>query len=121
MSNRSLLSLMLLVAPFAWGGLLLFTYFVPAGSFLASIAVLLMLTVALVSTLSPLAYLIGSRALSLRVYHATMRHAIRQGVLLSLVIVLNAILHALQSWSALTAVLILGAAVILEVLSLARK
>src|SRR5690242_5688726 len=121
MSNRSSLSLLLLIAPLAWGALLLFTYFVPPTSLVASTIFILVLAVALTSTLSPLAYVIGSRVLSLRLYRATMRHAIRQGALLSLVIVLNAILHALQSWNIFTAVVILGAAVVLEILSLARK
>ncbi len=121
MSNRSSLLLLLLIAPFAWSGLLLFTYFVPPTSLLAFSTFFLALMVALTSTFSPLAYVIGSRALSLRIYRKTMRHAIRQGALLSLVIVLNLILRALQSWSIFTAIVIVGAAVVLEVLSLARK
>jgi hypothetical protein len=121
MSNRSSLLLLLLIAPLSWGGLLLFSYFVPPASFLSFATFFLVLTVALTSTFSPIAYVIGSRVLSLRLYRTTMRYAIRQGALLSLVIVLNLIMRSLQSWNVFTAIVILGAAVVLEVLSLARK
>lgn len=121
MSKRSSLFLLLLITPFAWSGLLLFTYLVPPTSLLASITVMLALMVALTSTLSPLAYVIGRYVLSLRIYRKTVHHAIRQGALLSLVIVLNGVLHALKSWNIFTAVVILCAAVVLEVLSLGRK
>lgn len=120
MTNRTALYTLLLLAPLAWGGLLLFTYFVPPG--LASFVVLfVLLGVALTSTFSPLAYFVTLRFLSSRLYRVTVRHALRQGALLSLCIILNLILRALHSWNIFTAVVIFVAAVVVEVLSLARK
>jgi hypothetical protein len=121
MTNRAALYTLLVLAPLAWGGLLLFTRFVPPHTLLAFVAFFMLLTVALISTFSPLAYLISLRFLASRLYRATIRHALRQGALLSLCIVLNLILRALHSWSIFTAVVIFVAAIVIEVLSLARK
>src|SRR5438874_1064869 len=121
MTNRIALSILLLLAPFVWGGLLLFTYFIPPSTVLSFIAFFVLLTVALISTLSPLAYFIGLRFLSSRLYRATVRHALRQGALLSLCIILNLILLSLHSWNIFTAIVIFVATVVIEVVSLARK
>ncbi len=120
-TNRAALYTLLVLAPLAWGGLLLFTRFVPPHTLLAFVAFFMLLTVALISTFSPLAYLISLRFLASRLYRATVRHALRQGALFSLCIVLNLILRALHSWSIFTAVVIFVAAIVIEVLSLARK
>jgi hypothetical protein len=120
-SNRAALSILLLLALPVWAGVLLFTYFVPPRSFLAFMAFFILLAVALICTLAPLAYLFSLLFLSSRLYRATMRHALRQGTLLSLCIVLNLILRALHSWSLFMALVIVAAAVIVEVLSLAKK
>ena len=120
MSNRSSLYTLLLIAPLAWGGLLLFTRLVAPSTALAFFVFFLILGVALTSVFAPLAYFIGLSFFSAR-YHATIRHAIRQGALLTLVIILNLILRALHSWSIFMAVVTLVAAVIIEILSLARK
>lgn len=88
---------------------------------LAFVALFVLLGVALTSTFSPLAYFVTLRFLSSRLYRATVRHALRQGALLSLCIVLNLVLRALHSWNIFTAVVIFVAAVVVEVLSLARK
>lgn len=121
MTNRTALYTLLLLAPLAWGGLLLFTYFVPPYTLLAFVALFVLLGVALTSTFSPLAYFVTLRFLSSRLYRVTVRHALRQGALLSLCIILNLILRALHSWNIFTAVVIFVAAVVVEVLSLARK
>lgn len=121
MSKRMVLYLMLLLAPFLWGGLLLFTRFVPPHTLLAFIFFFLLLGTALTCIFSPLAYFIGLRFLSSRLYRATVRHAVRQGILLSLCIVLNLILRALHSWNIFTALLTVGAVLVIEILSLARK
>ena len=117
------LSLYVLLPPalLAWGGLLLFTRYMAPTSLSAFIIFFLLLEIALVSTFSPLAYFIGLRLFPRRLYEATKGHALRQGLLLSLVIVLNLLLRALHSWNIFTAIIILAVAVVLEVLSLARK
>ncbi|SRR5579885_1369596 len=121
MSNRASLYRLLPIVPLAWGGLLLFTRFVSPSTPVAFIAFFIILSVALTSTLALLIYGISSLLLASRRYYPTVRQAIRQGALLSLVIVLNLIIRALHSWSLFMALTILGAAVIVEVLSLAKK
>ena len=121
LTNRNALYLLIVLAPFAWGGLLLFTRYVPPHIPLAYAAFFLLLGIALTSTFSPLAYLIALRFLSSRLYRATVRHALRQGALLSLCIILNLLLRSLHSWNIFTAILIFGAAIVIEVVSLARK
>jgi hypothetical protein len=121
MSNRSSVYTLMIIAPVAWGGLLLLTYFVAPNSLVILIAFFLILAVALTSTFAPLAYIIGRFLFSSRIYSATIRHALRQGALLSLALILNLILLALHSWNIFTALAICAAAVLLELLSLARK
>ncbi|MDQ2904044.1 MAG: hypothetical protein ABI456_25695 [Ktedonobacteraceae bacterium] len=121
MSNRTAFYSLLIIAILAWVGLVLFTRFVPPHTALAFMAFFVLLSVALICTLSPLAYAVSLRFVASRLYHATIRHALRQGALLTLCIVLNLVLLALHSWNIFTALVILGAAIIIEVLSLARK
>jgi hypothetical protein len=121
MTNRAALHTLMLLAPLAWGGLLLFAYFVPPHTVLAFVALFVLLGVALTSTFSPLAYFVTLRFLSSRLYRATVRHALRQGALLSLCIIFNLVLRALHSWNIFTVIVIFVAAVVIEVLSLARK
>lgn len=109
------------VALLVWGLLLLFTHYVPPHDLLAFAAFFLLITIALTSTFVPIAYFVGLRFLSLRLYRTTMQHAIRQGMLLSLVIVLNLLLHILHSWSIFIAIVIFVAAIMIEILSLAKK
>lgn len=123
MANRTSISLYttLIAAPFAWGGLLLFTRYIPPHTFSAFALFFGILSIALICTLTPIAYAINGRLLASRLYRATMRHALRQAILLSLAIVLNLILRALHSWNIFMAIIILGAVVTIEILSLARK
>ena len=120
-TNRKALYILIFIAPLVWGGFLLFTRFVPPHTTLAFIAFFILLGVAFASTISPLAYFISLRFLSSQLYRATMRHALRQGVLLSLCIILNLILLSLHSWNIFTAIVIFVATVVIEVVSLARK
>jgi hypothetical protein len=109
-------------AIFAWGGLLLLTYSVPPQAVVAFAGFFLVLTIALICTFAPLAYATGQRIFAARRRHRiTWYHALRQAALLSFAIVLNLILRALHSWNIGMALVIVGAAVIVEVLFLARK
>jgi hypothetical protein len=121
MTNRIALNILIVVAPLAWIALLVFTYFVPPRTVLAYATVFVLLGVALTSTLSPLAYLISLRFISSRLYRATVRHALRQGALLSLWIVFNLLLRTLHSWSLFVAIVSLGIVLVVELLSLGRK
>ncbi len=121
LSNRATLYILLLLAPFLWGGLLLYTRFIPPHTLLAFIAFFLLIGIAITSTFSPVAYFIGLRFLSSRLYRTTIRHALRQGILLSLCIVLNLILLSLHSWNIFAAIIIFAAAIIIEIISMARK
>ncbi len=116
MTARSSLSLLLLLALVAWGGLALFTRFIAPDSVLSFIAFFIILAVALTSTLTPVAYTI-----SLLAQRAALRQSLRQGTLLALVIVLNLLLLVLHSWNNFTALASVASAVVLEILFLARK
>ncbi|RAQ96644.1 hypothetical protein [Thermogemmatispora tikiterensis] len=120
-SNRTALSLLGGLALPVWAAFLLFTYFVPPQGLLAFVAFFVLLLGALICTFAPLAYLCGLLFISSRLYRATIRHALRQGTLLALCIVLNLILRALHSWSIVAALAIVAAAVLVEILSLAKK
>jgi hypothetical protein len=121
MTNRIALNMLMLFAPLAWAALLLFTHFVPPQTVLAYATFFVLLGVALTSTLSPLAYYISLRFISSRLYRATVRHALRQGALLSLWIVFNLLLRALHSWSLFAAIVSFGIILVIEILSLGRK
>src|SRR5437764_12951509 len=124
MTRRSSLSLYILlgVAVLAWAGLLLFTRFVPPQKLVVFAAFFLLLLLALISTFAPLAYALGRRIFpSRRRHRITWYHALRQATLASFAIVLNLILRALHSWTISMALVIVVAAIIVEVLFLARK
>ena len=121
MSNRSALFILSGIALVTWGGLRLFVRFIPPHSFLAFAVFYLILGLACTSTFAIVAYIIGARLLALRLYRVALRHAIRQGALFSLVLIFNLILLALHSWNIFTAIVLLVAAAVVEILSLARK
>ncbi|HEV2661603.1 MAG TPA: hypothetical protein VGU68_13430 [Ktedonobacteraceae bacterium] len=121
MTVRVSLSLLLLLALVAWGVLVLFTHLVSPDTALAFFAFFIILTIALTSTLTPLAYAISRALLAQRPYRPTLGQSLREGMLLALAIVLNLLLLALHSWNIFTALASLAAAVVLEVLLLARK
>ncbi|GAC1565051.1 MAG: hypothetical protein NVS3B14_01590 [Ktedonobacteraceae bacterium] len=120
-TNRGALYTMALLALLAWGALLVFTHFVPPASIANFVIFFGLLFVALACTLSPVAYIISLRFISSQLYRVTLRHSLRQGVLLSLLLVFNLFLRALHSWSLFTAIVSLGIVAVIEVLSLARK
>ncbi len=120
-TRRGALYSMVLLALLAWGALLAFTHFEPPNSIVNFVVVFILLFVALASTLSPLAYVISLRFISSRLYRATLRHSLRQGMLVALLIVFNLVLRALHSWSIFTAIVSMGIIAVIELLSLARK
>ena len=120
-TNRTALNMLMVFAPLVWVALLVFTHFVPPQAVQAYVTFFLLLSVALTSTLSPLAYFISLRFISSRLHRATMRHALRQGALLSLWIVFNLLLRALHSWNLFIAIVSLGIIIVIEVLSLGSK
>ena len=121
LTNRHALYLLIALAPLLWGALLLYTRYIPPQTVLSFIAFFLLLSVAITSTFAPVAYFISLRFLSSRLYRTTVRHALRQGALLSLCIVLNLILLSLHSWNIFAAIIIFAAAIVVEVVSLAKK
>jgi hypothetical protein len=118
MSNRSSFSTLTLIALLSWGGLLWFTYAVPPGPFLAFVVFFLILAVALTSTGAPIAYMLDRHFSSTQ---PTVQSAVRRGALFALIVVLNLMLRALSSWNVFTAILIVVAVVVVEVVALARK
>ena len=121
LTNRMTFCILFVLAVCTWVGLVVFTRYVPPQGIMAFVAFFLLLEVALASIFAPVAYVIGLRFISSRLYRTTMRHALRQGILLSLCIVLNLILLALHSWNVVTAIIIFVVAIIIEFISLARK
>jgi len=120
-TNRSALSITSIIALVAWSSVLLFTGFVPPHTLLAFVAFFLILSIALIGTFIPIAYILGRNFLIRRRHLVTMRYAFRQAALLVLVILFNLILRALHSWNVFTALIILATAIIIEILALARK
>ncbi len=121
MSRRTSLYTLALSALVAWGGLLVFTRFVYPGTTLDFAVFFALLCVALTCTCGSIIYMSGHYIFAGRLYRATIRPAIRQGALLSLIIVLNLMLHALHSWNIFTAIVICLVAIVVEILALARK
>ena len=120
-TNRATIYILLALAPIFWGALLLYTRFIPPHTLLAYFTLFILLGLAITSTFTPIAYFISLRFLSSRLARATVRHALRQGILLSLCIVLNLILLALHSWNIFAAIIIFAAAIVIEIVSLAKK
>ena len=121
LTNRATIYILLALAPIFWGALLLYTRFIPPHTLLAYFTLFILLGLAITSTFTPIAYFISLRFLSSRLARATVRHALRQGILLSLCIVLNLILLALHSWNIFAAIIIFAAAIVIEIVSLAKK
>jgi len=121
LTNRATIYILLALAPILWGALLLYTRFIPPHTFLAYSTLFILLSFAITSTFAPIAYFISLRFLSSRLARTTVRHALRQGVLLSLCIVLNLILLSLHSWNIFAAIIIFAAAIVIEIVSLAKK
>jgi hypothetical protein len=120
-TNRSALSITGIIALVAWASVLLFTGFVPPHTLLAFVAFFLILSIALISTFTPITYIFSRLLFMHRRHLVTMRYAFRQATLFTLVVLFNLILRALHSWNIFTALIILATAIIIEILALARK
>ena len=121
LTNRHALYLLIVLAPILWGGLLLYTRFIPPNTLLAYFTLFILLGLAITSTFTPIAYFISLRFLSSRLSRTIVRHALRQGALLSLCVILNLILLSLHSWNIFAAIIIFAAAIVIEIVSLAKK
>ncbi len=121
MTGRSVLYSSVVVALLAWSAVALFTRFVAPTGIMAFTLLFVLLGVALTGTLTPITYGIGLRLITSRIYRATISHAMRQALLLSLAVILNLLLLSLRSWNIFTGLIILAAAIVVEVLFLARK
>jgi hypothetical protein len=115
------LATIMLIAPLSWGSLLLYPHLVTAQTFPASIPFFLLLVVALTSTVTPTVYIIARIFSTTRMYQPTVRSAIRDAALSTLIVILNLTLRLLSSWNLLTAVLIVLAVIVVEVMAQARK
>ena len=121
MTGRAVLYSSVAIALLAWVAVVLFTRFVAPTGFMAFTLLFVLLGVALTCTLTPITYGIGLRLITSHVYRATVSHAMRQALLLSLAVILNLLLLSLHSWNVFTGLIILTAAIVVEVLFLARK
>lgn len=121
MSYRSSFSLAGIIAFLAWIALLLFTHFVPPSTLLSFVTFFVLLCVALIGTFTPISYVFGQLFFRRKHYTVTLRYALRQGTLLTLVIIVNLILRALHSWNILMALVIVVIVAVVELLALARK
>lgn len=120
-SHRTQLSALSITALLAWGGLLLFTRYVPPQTVAALLTVFLLLGLALFCTFTPLIYLVTRMLLATRLIRPNIIHARRQALLLSTFILFNLLLRLLQSWSFFTAVVSLGIIVVIELLALGNR
>jgi hypothetical protein len=117
---RTLLTSMLIGALLAWGGLLLFTRYVPPQGVPAFLVFFVLLGVALLCTLTLLIYLITLAILVRRARRPRLSLALRQGGLISAWLLFNLLLRALHSWSIFTAAVSFGIIVVIEFLALER-
>ena len=121
MSRRTLLIIMVLVALLAWGGLLLYTYFVAPVGVPAILVSFCLLGVGLLCAFIPLIYFISHLILTARNSRPRLAHASRQAALISAWIIFNLLLRLLHSWSIFTAVVSFGIIIVVEFLALGRK
>lgn len=117
---RTLLIIMILAALLAWGGLLLYTYFVAPVGVSAILVSLCLLSAGLFCTLTPLIYLVSYLILARRNTQPRLAQAARQAVLISAWIILNLFLRLLHSWSPFTAAISFGIIIVIEFLALGR-
>ena len=106
----------------AWVILGLFGKFVSPDHTFTIVVFLLVLFVALAATLTPLARLVSIKWIRSKWYHQHgLQHALRQGTLGALALVANLTLIALGAWFWADILLIGLAAVLVEMIALARK
>jgi hypothetical protein len=121
MSNRFWLLILFVIGLLGWSGLWFFLNYVPPRNVMAISAFLLILAVSFIGTLTPFTYMVNTMILTRRQFRVTVRQALRQSTLLALVLVLNLVLLALRSWNIGMIFVTLGAAVVVEILILAKK
>jgi hypothetical protein len=122
MAVRSANRLFLLVALLAGVGLVIFGKLVPPQGILAPALFLLILFIALLTGLTPLAQIIGARLVRSPSYRQhSLRHALRQAALLSAASIANLLLLLLHAWLWADLVLIALALILIELITLARK
>lgn len=122
MATRHPIVALTLLALAAWIGLLLFGRFVRPAGLLAPALFLLLLFIALAASFTPIAQLVGTRLVRSKWYYQhRWRHALRQGTLITLAIITNLALLALGAWFWADVLLIVIAAVLVELIALARK
>jgi hypothetical protein len=117
---RVLLVLLFIVALCAWGGLLLFTYYIQPKGAPAVIGAFLLLSPALFCTCTLLTYLISRVVLARRGRRPNVSLAVRQGGLISAWLIFNLLLRSLHSWSVFIAVVSFGIIVVIELLVIGR-
>ena len=121
MATRHPVIALALLALAAWLGLLLFGRLARPTGVLAPGIFLLLLFIALATSFTPLAQFVGHRLIRSKWYYQhRWRHALRQGALVALAIVTNLALLALGAWFWADVVLIVLAAVLVELIALAR-
>lgn len=120
MSRRGILLIIALMALCAWGGLLLFTYYVQPQT-QAVLLVFFLLSLALWSTCTLLIYLVLWAILARRSRRPGLAQALREGGLFSAWLIFNLLLSVLSGWSIFSAVVSFGIIVVIELLILGRS
>lgn len=105
----------------AWGGLLLFTYYVQPQSAPAIVFVFCLLSLALFCTSALLIYAISWAVLARRVRRPALAQALRESGLTTAWLIFNLLLSTLHSWSIFTTLVSLGIIVVIELLVLGRN
>lgn len=122
MALRHPVIILVTVAILAWASLGIFGKLVQPQGILAPTIFLLLLFLALVASLAPLAQVIGGHLVRAKWYQQhILRHALRQGTLLAAAIIANLVLLLLRAWLWADLVLIMFAIVLVELICLARK
>src|SRR5579875_441508 len=118
--SRILLLVLSILALCAWGGLLIFTRYVPPRGLSIFILFFVLLGLALICTLTPLIYLVTRVILIRHSYRPILIQTLRQATLLSTWVGFNLLLRLLSSWSIFTAIVSFGIIVVIEILVLGR-
>ncbi|SRR5258707_7895327 len=119
-SRRTLLMIIAASALGAWGGLLLFTYYVRPTGMPAILVVFILLALALPSTCVLLTYLVLWIVLTRRGQRPRWLQVLRESGLISAWLLFNLALSALHSWSLFTAIVSFGIIVVVELLVLGQ-
>jgi hypothetical protein len=118
LSRRGFLLLLTLSALCAWGGLLLFTYFVQPQGMPAILVVFVLLSVALLCTCTLFIYLISLLVLAARAQRPGITQTLREGGLTTAWLIFNLLLSTLHSWSVFVTIVSFGIIVVIELLLL---